>query len=82
MLPRILFEIFLTSAVICKQRLFEQKRDCSVSLKLEYLDVNQDHFRKPLEVFTNAMKNNCPYDNPCIFQGPFNFKLLFTFKLL
>ena len=52
MLPWILFEILLTSASICKQMFLHENEIVQYLQNCKYQDVNQDHFRKPLQVST------------------------------
>ena len=49
MLPWILFENLLTSAVACKQRFLHENEN------YKYQDFNKGYFRKPLEASTNSM---------------------------
>ena len=60
MLPWTLFEILLTSTVICKQRFLHENEIVQYLHNYKYQDINQGHFRKPLQGSTNGIKNNCP----------------------
>ena len=53
MLPWILFEISLRSAVICKQRFLQENEIVQYLQNYKYQDYNQGHFRKPLQASTN-----------------------------
>ena len=55
MLPCILFGILLTSAVACKQRFLHENKIVQYLQNNKYEDVNQDHFRKPLQASTSTM---------------------------
>ena len=55
MLPWILFEILLMSAVICKQRFLHENEIVQYLQNYKYQEINQCHFRKPLQVSTNCM---------------------------
>ena len=55
MLPWIIFEILLTSAVICKQRVLHENETVQYLQNYKYQDVNQSPFTKPLLASTNAM---------------------------
>ena len=80
-LPWILFEILLTSAVICKQRFLHEAEIVQYLQNYKHQDINQGQFRKPLRASTNSIKQ-LSYMGPYIFHRLFNFKLLFTLKLL
>ena len=60
MLAWILFGILLTSAVICKQKFLHENEIVQYLQNYKYKNVNQSHFRKPLQVSTNGIKNNFP----------------------
>ena len=60
MLDWILFGILLTSAVICKQKFLHENEIVQYLQNYKYENVNQSHFRKPLQVSTNGIKNNFP----------------------
>ena len=60
MLPWILFEILITSVVIHKQRFLHENEIAQYRQNCKYQDVNQSHFRKPIQASTNFMKNNYP----------------------
>ena len=53
MLPWILFELLLTSAVTYKQRFLYKNEIVQYLQNYIDQDVNQDHFRKPLQASTN-----------------------------
>ena len=57
-LPRILFGILLTSAVIRKQRFLHENEIVQYLQNYKYQEVDQDHFRKPKQYSTNSMKND------------------------
>ena len=69
MLPQILFEILLTSAIICKQRLSHENKIVQYLQDYKYQDINQGHFRKPLQASANNVKNNCPIKTHIFFTG-------------
>ena len=81
MLPWTLFEVLLTPVAICRQRLWLEDEIVQYFQNYKYQDVNQDNFKKPLQVSTNAMRPNNP-KKPIHFHGSSNLQLLFTFKLL
>ena len=60
MLAWILFGILFTSAVICKQKFLHENEIVQDLQNYKYENVNQSHFRKPLQVSTNGIKNNFP----------------------
>ena len=53
-----LFEILITSAVICKERLLQEDKIVQYFENYKSQDVNQGYFRKRLQASANAMKNN------------------------
>ena len=69
MLPRILFEILITSAVICKERLLHENEIVQYLQNYKYQDINQGHFRKLLQASTNAIKIDCPTTAHTFFTG-------------
>ena len=64
-----LFKILITSAVIFKQKFLHKNKIVQYLQNYTYQDVNQDHFRKPLQASTNAMKNNYPKIVHTFFTG-------------
>ena len=58
--PGPIFKILLTPAVICNQRLLQENKIVQCFEKYQNQDVNEDHFKKPLQSSTNVMKNNYP----------------------
>ena len=54
MSPGIFFNILLTSAVVCKQKFLHENEIVKYPQNYKYQDVNQGHFRKPLQVSTNV----------------------------
>ena len=73
--PRKLFEILLTYTVICKQKLLHGNNIVQYLQNYKYQEVNQSHFRNPLQSSTNVMINSYTIvvDSSFIFHGPFNF---------
>ena len=69
MLPWILFEMLLMSAVICKQRYLRKNEIVQYLQNYKYQDINHGHFRKPLQASTNGIKNNCPTTTHILFTG-------------
>ena len=69
MLPRILFEILITSVVICKERLLHENEIVQYLQNYKYQDINQGHFRKLLQASTNAIKIDCPTTAHTFFTG-------------
>ena len=58
MSPSVLFEILLTSAVICKERILHKNEIVQYLQNYKHQDVNQDDFRKPFQASINAMQND------------------------
>ena len=58
--PETLVKILLMSAVICKERRFQEHNTVQYLQNWKCQDVNQDHFRKPLQASKNVVKNNYP----------------------
>ena len=50
----------MRSLVIYKQRFLHENEIVHYLQNCKYQDVNQDHFKKPLQASTNATKNDCP----------------------
>ena len=69
MSPLTLFENLLASAIICKQRFLNENEIMKYLQNYKYHDVNQSHFRKPLQAFTNSTKNNYPKTAHTFFTG-------------
>ena len=69
MSPWTLFEVLVTSVVICKQRLLHENEIVQYLENFKYQDVNQGHFRKPLQAFINTMRNNYPKKAHTFFTG-------------
>ena len=69
MLPWILYEILLTSAIICKQRFLHKNEIVQYLQNYKYQDVNQGHVRKPLQTSTNSMQNDFPKTAHTFFTG-------------
>ena len=69
MLPWILFEILLTSAGIYKQRFLHENKIVQYLQNYKYQDINQGHFKKPLQASTNGIKNNCLTTTHAFFTG-------------
>ena len=57
-LPRILFGILITSAVIWKVRFLHENEIVQYFQNYKYQEVNQGHFRRPIQDSTNSMKND------------------------
>ena len=55
---RALFEILITSAVICRQRFLHESNIVKCLQSYKEQDVNQGHFRKPLQDPKKVMKND------------------------
>ena len=55
-----LFKILLMSAVICEQRFLHENEIVQYLQNCKCKDVDQGHFRKPLQASTNVMKNDYP----------------------
>ena len=55
-----LFEILITSAIICKQRFLHENEIVQLLKNYKYEDVNHGHCRKPLQTSTNSMENDYP----------------------
>ena len=69
MLPWILFEILLTSAVICKQRFLHENEIVQYLQSYKHQNIRQSHFRKPLQASTNTIKNSCLTTAHTFFMG-------------
>ena len=55
---RALFETLITSAVICRQRFLHESNIVKCLQSYKEQDVNQGHFRKPLQDPKKVMKND------------------------
>ena len=51
MSPQALFEILLTTVVICKQRFLHENEIVQYLQNYKFQDVNQGHLRKPSQAF-------------------------------
>ena len=67
------FEILLTSAFICKQKLLHENKTVRNLENYKCYDVNQDHFRKPSQGSRNVMKNDYPKTTRTLFTGRSKF---------
>ena len=89
MLPWIIFEILLTSAVICKQIFLHENEIVQYLQNYKYQDIIPDHFRKPYKLLQIPCKTTA-LPQPIHFSRAvkpkpihfFNFKQIFGFKLL
>ena len=63
MLAWILFEILLTSAVICKKRFLHENEIMQYLKSCKYQDFKQGHFRKALQASTNTTKTAALQDS-------------------